>query len=118
MDNLIDKENIKKTIGADPNLIKKIVTIYLRDAPRLLSEIDEAVKIDDNKKLSDSAHALKGITGYYNIDISQDLCLRLEQFGKGNSLPEKKEDIINLLSQLQDKLSLLNEQLKVYIEQI
>ena len=118
MDNLIDHDNMKNAIGSDPNLIKRIVSIYLRDAPKILSAIDEAVKTEDNKKLSDNAHSLKGITGYYNTDISQNMCLKLEQLGKENGLPEKKDDAITLLSELQNKITLLFEQLKTYIEQI
>jgi HPt (histidine-containing phosphotransfer) domain-containing protein len=118
MDNLIDYDNMKKAIGSDPNLIKRIVSLYLRDAPKLLADIDEAVKAEDNKKLSDSAHSLKGITGYYNTDIPQNLCLKLEQLGKENGLPEKKDDAITLLSQLQEQISILFGQLKTYIEQI
>jgi len=118
MNNLIDIENIKKTIGSDPNLIKKIITLYLRDAPKLLAEIGEALKIDDNKKLADSAHALKGVTSYYSTDIAHNLCLKLEQLGKENSMPGKNEEIKNLLSQLDDGIALLIEELKIYIEQI
>ena len=118
MDKLLDKENINKTIGSDPNLIKKIITLYLRDAPKLLNEIDEAVKSGDNKKMSENAHALKGITGYYNNGDVYNICLKLEQSGKTDCMPEKNEEIADSLSQLKDFISRLIEELKVYIEQI
>jgi HPt (histidine-containing phosphotransfer) domain-containing protein len=118
MDNLIDRENISKTIGSNPALIKKILSLYFRDAPKLLDDVEEAIKNNDNKKLSEQAHALKGITSYYNIDTVYNLCLKLERSGKENSLPEKHEEIINSLVQLKDMLSLLIEQLKIYSEEI
>ena len=118
MDNLLDKENINKTIGTDPNLIKKIISLYLRDAPKLLNEIDEAVKNSDNKKMGENAHALKGITGYYNTDDVYNMCLKLEQLGKANAIPEKNAEITDSLSQLKDFISRLLEELKIYVEQI
>jgi len=118
MANLIDRENIVKTIGNNPTLIKKIVTLYFRDAPKLLEEVEEAVNEVDNKKMSEKAHALKGITSYYNTDTVYNLCLQLERFGKDNSMPEKNGEVMNSLTQLKDMLSLLIEQLKVYIEEI
>jgi HPt (histidine-containing phosphotransfer) domain-containing protein len=118
MDNLVNRENITKTIGSNPDLIKKIITLYFRDAPKLLDEVGEAVNEGDNKKLSEKAHALKGITSYYNTDTIYNLCLQLEQFGKGNNMPEKNEEIKNSLIQLKNMLSLLIEQLKIYSEQL
>ena len=118
MDNLINRENINKTIGTDPNLIKKIVSLYFRDAPKLLAELEEAAKNEDNKNMAEKAHALKGITSYYNNDVVYNLCLKLERAGKENSMPEKNEEINSSLSQLKEMLSLLIEELKVYIEQI
>ena len=118
MANILDRENITKTIGTDPMLIKKIVSLYLRDAPKLLAEVEEASNTHDNKKLADKAHALKGITSYYNVGDAYNLCLKLEQFGKADSMPEKNEEILTSLSQLKDMLSLLIEELKIYIEQI
>ena len=118
MDKILDRENVSKTIGNNPTLIKKIITLYFRDAPKILSEIEEAIKNEDNKKLSENAHALKGITSYYTVDATYNLCLTLEQFGKKNSMPEKNEEIKNSLSQLKDMLSLLMDELKTYSEQI
>jgi len=118
MDKLLDKENIHKTIGTDPNLIKKIISLYLRDAPKLVEEIDEAIKSGDNKKMGENAHALKGITGYYNTGDIYNMCLELEQFGKTNSMPDKNGEIADSLSRLKDFISRLLEELKVYIEQI
>ena len=118
MENLINRENINKTIGKDPNLIKKIISLYFRDAPKLLGELEEAVKNKDNKDISDKAHALKGITSYYNTDDVYNLCLKMERFGKDNGMPEKNEEIINSLSELKNMLSLLIEELKTYVEQI
>ena len=118
MDKLLDIENINKTIGTDPNLKKKIISLYLRDAPKLLNEIDEASKINDNKKMGDTAHALKGITGYYNNGNVYSMCLKLEQLGKANSMPEKNEEIAASLTQLKDFIACLIEELKIYVEQI
>jgi len=118
MDNLVNRENIAKTIGTNPALIKKIITLYFRDAPKLLEEVEEAIKEVDNKKLAEKAHALKGITSYYNIDTVYNMCLKLEQLGKASSLPEKNEEITNSLTELKDMLTLLIEQLKVYNEQL
>ena len=118
MGKLMDESNIHSTIGKDPTLIKKIVSLYLRDAPKLLNDIEEASKNGDNKKMGESSHALKGITGYYNTGDVYNMCLKLEQLGKANSMPEKNEEVTNSLSQLKDFISQLLEELKAYIEQI
>jgi len=115
MDKLIDEDNIHKTIGKDPNLIKKIISLYLRDAPKLLDDVEDAIKNGDNKKLADNAHALKGITGYYNIGDVYNMCLKLEQAGKANSMPEKNQEMSDSVSQLKNLISDLIEELKIYI---
>jgi CheY-like chemotaxis protein len=112
---VFDKELMHKVFGEDPEFIKKGMEIFLRDAPRLLSEVESALEHGDNSALTINAHSLKGITSCYTkSQIYQD-CFDLEQLGRSDSLPDKKEEAERLLDGLRIRLSKLTDAMEDYL---
>jgi PAS domain S-box-containing protein len=110
-----DKELMHKVFGEDPGFIKQGMEIFLRDAPRLLSEIESALERDDSSALTINAHSLKGITCCYTkSELYQD-CFELEQLGRSGSLVGKKEEAQRLLDGLRIRLRKLTDAMEDYL---
>jgi CheY-like chemotaxis protein len=112
---VFDTELMHKVFGEDPEFIKKGMEIFLRDAPRLLGEVESALEHGDNSALTINAHSLKGITSCYTkSQIYQD-CFDLEQLGRSDSLPDKKEEAERLLDGLKIRLRKLTDAMEDYL---
>ena len=85
---LLDFKVMSKSFAGNEELIIQSMKIYMREAPGLISDIEDAIERNDNSGLIVSVHALKGITGYYTKSGPFKACLALEMMGREDKLPE------------------------------
>ncbi len=112
---LIDWVLLERSFAGNRGFISDSMTLYLRDAPRLLQEVREAMLRMDNGGLTVNAHALKGITGYFTREGAFALCLELEEFGREKALPDKQDDVMARLTELSRQVDLLMAEMEAYI---
>ena len=80
-----------------PDLLKKIVSLYMNDSPGLLNALREALDQGDAKQVQMHAHRFK--SGSANLGALQlaELCKQLEEMGRDNEL----DDALTLLNRIE-----------------
>jgi len=82
-----------------PDLLQKIVTLFMNDSPGLLNMLREAIDQDDAEQVRMHAHRFK--SGSANLGALQlaELCKQLEEMGRGNELG----DALTLLTRVENE---------------
>jgi signal transduction histidine kinase/CheY-like chemotaxis protein len=112
---IVDADLLGRSFADSRDFIVDSMNLYMRDAPRLLDEVRSAVGRSDDNSLTVSAHALKGITGYFTRENAYDNCLALEHIGRNNELKDKKTQALEILSKLESEVSRLTEEMTEFI---
>ncbi len=112
----IDSELLAKSFASYPDLAYRSIEIFLRDAPKSLIEIKNAIEADDNSTLTVSAHAVKGLISYYSKGQPYELALKLEHMGRDKVLPAQKDEVLSTLEEFEVVFDLLLQAMKVYME--
>lgn len=79
----------RKPGGPDPR--RRIITIYLDSAPKLMEAIKTAINAADGTLVFKSAHALKSSSMNVGALGLGSLCAELERLGKADSIEEAKK---------------------------
>ncbi len=109
---LYDLTGISEIVGGDPNEINELNKMFLAEAPKSLSELNEFAENENWQKVSAMAHKLKSSIRLWNIEEIIDDIVGIELKAKDNStyseIPahlEKVNLILNkALSQLQKEI--------------
>ncbi|HMD30967.1 MAG TPA: response regulator [Candidatus Acidoferrales bacterium] len=80
------REQLLARCAGDAALVAKLARIFLKDEPRLLSAVRQAVAEADAEKLSSSAHAIKGVVGHFGAQEAREAARRLEEMGRREDL--------------------------------
>ncbi|AFM24655.1 PAS domain S-box protein [Desulfomonile tiedjei] len=104
---VVNRTQILDRVGGDETLLKEIVDLFIRDYPRLVSEIRTAIREGDALKLEKGAHALKGSVGNFTSDSPFETALQLEVMGRTRDLSQAQET----MKDLEERIRHLVEQL-------
>jgi signal transduction histidine kinase/DNA-binding response OmpR family regulator len=98
--------------SGQPQLLEKVIAIYLRDAPCLLDEMRAAAGGRDRDTLWRAAHTLKSSSANLGARYLAELCARLEQAVKQSTdsqaeqlLPEMEHEYERVCAALRQELS-------------
>ncbi len=69
-----------------PDILGKIVGLYLDNSNKIMQEIEQSVSDKDGKSLRSSAHSLKSSSANLGADRLADMCKAMELCGKDNQL--------------------------------
>ena len=108
----LDYDLIALSFGSNKDLLHKSMQIYLRDAPKLLAEINAAIDRDDNGALVVGAHALKGITSYYSKGAVFQAALELENKGRQNTLPAENVAVKQMAADFAELVEAMIDEMK------
>ena len=78
-------------VGGDAELLIEIAELFLRTAPPLLAQIDQAVARRDAGALERAAHTLKGSVGNFAVGEAFQAALKLELLGRSGQLTGVEE---------------------------
>lgn len=74
-------------VGGDMELLRYIVSVFIEDYPRGLSEIRDAVARKDSRTIERAAHGLRGAISIFHAKAAVEAALRLEEMGRmGNMI--------------------------------
>lgn len=79
-----------------PDILARIVNMYIEKSPELISAIQEGVSANDCDKVKMAAHTLKSSSAYVGASALADLCSRVESRAANDELTEATDDIQNL----------------------
>ena len=83
----------------NPDLLQKIVTIYMNDSPGLLNALREAIDQDDAALVRMHAHRFKSGSANLGALRLAELCRQLEEMGRNNEL----QGALTLLSRVENE---------------
>lgn len=94
--NILDRDELLERMGGDRELLVEIVDLFLRDCPKQLAELSEAVAGGDAASVRRAAHTLKGLAGNLASADAAEAALRLERMGSEGNLTGAKEQLATL----------------------
>jgi CheY-like chemotaxis protein len=83
-----DVETTLSRLEGDRELLAEIVGIFLREAPRQLAALRQAIEQGNAEAVTEVAHSLKGQLGYLGIPGAAEQARRLEDLGREGLLSE------------------------------
>ncbi len=95
--------------AGQPDLLAKILALYLKDSQDLVSKVREAVEGRDAQLLRESAHSLKSRSATLGAHRVAELCKHLEQSGRAGTF-DHTEDRVQQLTKWFAATSLVFEQ--------
>lgn len=66
--------------------LRELITIYLEDTPRQMTELEEALARQDAPKVTRAAHTIKGSSGNFGATALAELAVGIESHGKTGNL--------------------------------
>jgi HPt (histidine-containing phosphotransfer) domain-containing protein len=85
-------ENFRQIQRPDqPDIVKRLITIYLKSSPPLLDKIQAALALEDHEGLWQAAHSLKSSSANLGAVRLAQLCEELEIEGRAGRLGRAEE---------------------------
>jgi PAS domain S-box-containing protein len=91
-------------VDGDRGLLRDIVSLFIEDYPRVLSEVRDAIARTDGQKLEREAHRLRGSIGNFHAKPAVQSALRLEKMGRSGDMV----GAVDALAELEADLDALN----------
>jgi HPt (histidine-containing phosphotransfer) domain-containing protein len=107
---VLDVAGTLARFGGDQQLFLDMAAFFFEDAPRLYSELREAVQKRDAVNIRMRAHALKGLVAGCGGVRTANAAQKVETAGQENNL----SSIDPLVESLGEELELLSEALEAY----
>jgi two-component system, sensor histidine kinase and response regulator len=98
-------------VGGDMELLRELVEIFSEEYPRMLGEIEFAVKEGDGKRLQKASHKLKGSLLQFAAPVATEAAATLESSSR-EMLPER---IHSLIANLKREVDWVMDMLKAMV---
>ena len=96
-----------------PDLLKKVIDIYLNDSPNLIETIKQSVADGDAKTLEEAAHSLKSSSANIGASRVSELSKELEQFGRQQALEAAHKLLDDLENEYHNACSALSKEIEL-----
>jgi signal transduction histidine kinase/CheY-like chemotaxis protein/HPt (histidine-containing phosphotransfer) domain-containing protein len=109
---LVDRQALLVQVDGDTELLRRMVSIFLADAPERLGAIRAAVESNNAESLAKLAHRLKGAVSNFSSDAVTRAALQLETMAQQRDLsnaPEAYEELKVMIERLTPELAELVE---------
>jgi HPt (histidine-containing phosphotransfer) domain-containing protein len=94
---VIDEHALNRIRAVQPELVEKVINIYSKDAPQLMTAISDAIAQSDPEALKKAAHTLKSSSANVGAVTLAELCKTLEMMGREKAI-EKADEVAGKLS--------------------
>jgi HPt (histidine-containing phosphotransfer) domain-containing protein len=95
-------------VEGGPSLVKRVVDAYLTDSEPLISQLKEALSVNDGEALQRSAHSLKSSSANVGALRLSEISRELEMNCRNNSL----EDVARLVAAIESEFMKAKETLQ------
>jgi HPt (histidine-containing phosphotransfer) domain-containing protein len=99
-DLVLDLDGALERIGGDKHLLRELASIFIEDAPPLLSRLTASLAERDCEKAQHYAHGLKGIAANVGGVRLEHLALRIENAARDRDLVSASDGIDRLSAEL------------------
>lgn len=92
----LDLAQAMDRVGGDEDLLREIAALFLEDGPRMMGEVEEALRNGDATALASAAHGLKGCVATFGAKPAYEAALALETAGRNKDLSRAAQDLVRL----------------------
>ncbi len=92
----LDTTKILERIGGDRELLRELAGLFVGDCPRMLSDIQDAVRDGNAEALQKAAHALKGSVSNFAAEAAVQAAFRLEMMGRNQDMTDAAQALKEL----------------------
>ncbi len=86
-----DEKSALEALDGERELLSQLATMFVEDAPQLLSDLEEAVASDDAATARRAIHSVKGLVATFFAAPTVELAHRLEQAAADGRMDELSE---------------------------
>jgi len=90
-----------KAVEGDTAFFAELVGIFLKDAPRLMADIERSVAAGDREAIGAAAHTLKGVVGNFRARGSFEAAMNLEAAARDGARDDAQEHWQRLRAEVQ-----------------
>jgi PAS domain S-box-containing protein len=90
---VVDRAAVLERLGENRELLREIVDIFLKDAPRRRDEIRTAFAAGDFIRIRNAAHSFRGAMGYLEAGTALAAAVRLEEMAEAGNPQDVSEAI-------------------------
>jgi HPt (histidine-containing phosphotransfer) domain-containing protein len=91
-----DRTGLLELVAGDEELVGELVTLFLKNLPQRMDDLDQAVRKQDSEALKRAAHAIKGMAANISGLQVADAARALEEIGRSGHQAQAKELFIEL----------------------
>ena len=106
---VLDVNALARTFSNDPVKMRKYAQLFLDTARDGLAEMEQAMALEDLKRLADLGHRTKSSALAVGATAFASLCLQLESLRRGGDLPQARA----LLAQMEPALAQVAEEISL-----
>jgi CheY-like chemotaxis protein/HPt (histidine-containing phosphotransfer) domain-containing protein len=92
----LDTTKILERIGGDRELLRELAGLFVGDCPRMLSDIQDAVRDGNAEALQKAAHALKGSVSNFGAEAAVQVAFKLEMMGRNQDMTDATQALKEL----------------------
>jgi HPt (histidine-containing phosphotransfer) domain-containing protein len=81
-----DPESLWNRLDCDPDLLRELVEMFARETPRMLEQIEDAIRLGSASDLEKTSHKLKGSVLQFSAKAAAAAALELEEQGRLGSV--------------------------------
>lgn len=108
---IFQEEDMMARLGNDHDLVREILTQFLKEAPQRIKQLKQAVQKEDLSKIHVSAHTIKGLAANISAPDLARAALELEKRAKDNNLA----GVLSAIPQLEEQAARLKSCLEQYL---
>jgi CheY-like chemotaxis protein len=98
---VLDEALLVSHVDSDPQLLRDIVDLFLKECPRLMGDIRVALDRKDAKAVQRGAHSLRGSTSNLAAQMASEVALKLERLAQAGDLLNAESVLQELAFQLE-----------------
>ena len=105
---LVDRQALLMQVDGDTELLRRMVSIFLADAPERLGALRAAVESNNSESLAKLAHRFKGAVSNFSSEAVTHAALRLETLARERDLSDASaayRDLENMVERLTPELA-------------
>ncbi len=107
-------EDLLQRVGGDEKLLRQMIRTFLRETPKRMETLKQALERSDGPELSARAHALKGSVSIFGATRAAQYSHSLQELGR---IPDFREGH-RVFTGLQEEIAKLQENLRGYAERV
>jgi HPt (histidine-containing phosphotransfer) domain-containing protein len=108
---LVALQNLSELVGDDEAFLQELIGTFLNDAPKLIADMNKAIRDNHAPALRLAAHTLKSNSADFGATVLSELSKKLEMMGRDEALdgaadlmPQVHDEFIKVESFLRDML--------------